>query len=197
MAKKMFIPILLMCITLLGYFLFGWLCGFPGERKKVALSVNEYIKKYDIYDAELLIGFAPDGMNSARVHSNVIPFEFDVSFGRDDYTVFGDTYAESLVEYNLESLIMESIQSPYVQKVIVVSYYRFSKDERDEIIEKVNADPNVIFNIPDIEYGCILSVTNTAEEELFKISEEIMTNFNPAHVSFYDVDGNEIIDYPN
>lgn len=192
-APKWIIPILL--ILLFSFILWNWLFGFPYEKNNLISEVRRYVEtKYELTPTNIQISFSIDGMDSAWVSTEEMPFSFQVHISRKRKKVLGDLFLESLSEFYLEELISKELVSFVdVDDIRVVLENRFSKSDPELTFEEINANPNIILSSPDISYYCSVYGVKIGSENSLLIFNQITEFFNPTRIYFHydDADGKE------
>ncbi len=165
----------------------GMMVGFPWERTKMADVVKQYVEEeYGLSVTDVKVWMSIDGMNSVRVSTKELPFNFDVFITRDDMRIFGDLYLEEFVECSIEEIIKDRIDGlPDGYKINVVLENRFSKQHPEITIEDIAADPDSVFNTPVVQFHCLIYADEVNHEKCYSISKKITEQFNPTCINFY------------
>lgn len=183
--------ILVLPILMFSLLIYGRLVGFPIERHNLSVKVKEYAEtKYGLTPTSIQISFSIDGMDSALVSTNELPFTFKVLINRKEKNVWGDLYLEALTKHHLEILIGDKlIDLIDVNNIRVVLESRFSKNS-NLTIEKLNSNPNIVLNDPNILYFCSVDDANIDLEKSYMIFSRITQFFNPTCIYIHNVEMN-------
>ena len=176
-------------ILMFSLLIYGRLVGFPNERHNLSIIVKEYVEtKYGLTPTSIQISFSIDGMDSALVSANELPFTFTVYISRKNKNVRHDLYLEALTKHHLESLIGDKLLDLIdVNNIRVVLETRFSKNS-NLTIEKLNSNPNIVLNNPNILYFCSVDDANIDLERSYMIFSQITQFFNPTCIYIYNVE---------
>ena len=195
MKKWLMLILLILMFSLLIY---GWLFGFPNERHNLSIKVKEYVEtKYGLTPTSIQISFSIDGMDSALVSTNELPFTFQVYISRKKKNVWHDLYLEALTEHHLENLVGDKlIDLIDVNNIRVVLENRFSKNS-NLTIEKLNSNPNTVLNNPNISYFCSVDDAKIDLERSYMIFSQITQFFNPTciYINHVEMDSQKISIY--
>lgn len=180
---------LILPILMFSLLIYGWLFGFPYERHNLSVKVKEYVEtKYGLTPTSIKISFSIDGMDSALVSTNELPFTFEVYISRKKKNVWHDLYLEALTKHYLENLIGDKLNDLIdVNNIRVVLENRFSKNS-NLTIEKLNSNPNMVLNNPNISYFCSVDDANIDLERSYMIFSQITQFFNPTCIYIYNVE---------
>lgn len=176
-------------IVMFSLLIYGRLVGFPNERHNLSIIVKEYVEtKYGLTPTSIQISFSIDGMDSALVSTNELPFTFTVYISRKNKNVRHDLYLEALTKHHLENLIGDKlIDLIDVNNIRVVLETRFSKNS-NLTIEKLNSNPNIVLNNPNISYFCSVDDANIDLERSYMIFSRITQFFNPTCIYIHHVE---------
>lgn len=185
MAKKL--VAMMMGALILFYFVFGWLVGFPNEKKRLRAEVSKYIEiNYGLTPTDIDVSFSLDGMDSARVLTKEFPFRFDVSVNRKNKTISNDLYLESLTEYCLEKQIEKKKGSSSNDIDIRVELEtRFSKTSPKVTPEEIQAEPNRLLNDSTIRYYCAMSGKEMDFQKYYSVFSQVTSFFAPTCIYIY------------
>lgn len=187
---------LILPILILFFFIYGWLDGFPNEKRNLSIKVKEYVEtEYGLTPTSIRISFSIDGMDIATVSTNEPPFTFDVLINREEKNVWSDLYIDALVDYHLEKFIGDKLINLIdANNIRVVLTSRFAKHS-DLTVEELNSDPSIVLNNPKISYFCSVDAINMDLERIYMIFSQITQFFNPVSIYIHDVemDGKEML----
>lgn len=190
--------ILILPILMFSLLVYGWLFGFPNERHNLSIKVKEYVEtKYGLTPTNIKISFSIDGMDSALISTNEPPFTFQVYISRKKKNVWHDLYLEALTEHHLENLVSDKLIGLVdVNNIRVVLENRFSKNS-NLTIEKLNSNPNIVLNNPNISYICAVDDANIDLERSYMIFSQITQFFNPTcvYINHVEMDGKKMSIY--
>lgn len=181
--------ILILPILMFSLLIYGRLFGFPNERRNLLVKVKEYVEtKYGLTPTSIQISFSIDGMDSALVSTNELPFNFEVYISRENKNVKHDLYLEALTKHYLENLIGDKVIDLIdVNNIRVVLETRFSKNS-NLTIEELNSNPNIVLNNPDILYFCSVDDASIDLERSYMVFSRITQFFNPTSIYIYNVE---------
>lgn len=181
--------ILILPILMFSLLIYGRLFGFPNERRNLSVKVKEYVEtKYGLTPTSIQISFSIDGMDSALVSTNELPFSFEVYISRENKNVKHDLYLEALTKHYLENLIGDKVIDLIdVNNIRVVLETRFSKNS-NLTIEELNSNPNIVLNNPNILYFCSVDDASIDLERSYMVFSRITQFFNPTSIYIYNVE---------
>lgn len=184
---------LILPILMLSLLIYGWLFGFPNERHNLSIKVKEYVEtKYGLTPTSIQISFSIDGMDSALISTNELPFTFQVYVSRKKKNVWHDLYLEALTEHYLENFVGDKLIDLDVNNIRVVLENRFSKNS-NLTIEKLNSNPNIVLNDSNISYFCSVDDANIDLERSYMIFSQITQFFDPTsiYINHVEMDSKE------
>lgn len=191
---SMFILLILMFFLLI----YGCLFGFPNEKHILSIKVKDYVEtKYGLTPTNTQISFSIDGLDSALVETNELPFSIQVYINRKKKHVWHDLYLEALTEHYLKNLVGDKlIDLIDVSNIRVVLENRFSKNS-NLTIEKLNSNPNIVLNNPDISYFCSVDDVKIDIERSYLIFRQITQFFSPTciYINNVEMDGKKMLIY--
>ena len=172
-------------VLLLGMLFLGWLNGFPWEKQKAIENIKDYVKlNYDVTPTDIKVFLTNFQVSTGVVYSDELPYCFEVFIKREDLSVYGDLYSDALIEYNLEKFIQKDIEDIKDVEVMVRLEGRLVGESVGLSVEEIKSNPEMIFQMPQIEYNCIVNINDFDCEKAYSVFKVITKKLQPTNISF-------------